>query len=181
MMFGGRSQAVVALILAGLAGWVTIATTTRFTRSTTQFVGFGLAIFLLAVVAGSRFAVGGAVMVALAGAVIEIGTAADQGWDRPLIIACLWYAAAELAWDSMECRDGRNRSPAAALERLGEVATVLVASLVAIVLAVAIMGSAPPRTLAVLAATVGVLAIGLIAATRQLAATDSNSGAATDG
>ena len=167
----GRPQALGAVFAAGLAGWITVATTTRFADSATRFVWFGLAIFLLAVVLGSRFAVGGAVLVALTGAAIEIGTVPVQRWDRSFAIACLWYVAAELAWDSMERRDGRHRSLAVDIERTREVATVVAATLVATVMAAALVGSAPPRSLVVLAAAVAALALGLVTATRRLLAT----------
>ncbi len=167
----GRPQALAAIATAVLAGWVTVATTTQFTDSTTRFVGFGLVIFALALILGSRFAIGGAVLVALVGAVIEIGTVPVQRWERSLAIACLWYLAAELAWDSMERRDGRQRSVAVDLERVRELATVIVATLVVTVVAAALVDAAPPRTLVVLAVTVGVMATGLVVATRHLLST----------
>ncbi len=167
----GRYHTLAALVIAGLAGWVTIATTTRFVESTSRFVGFGLAIFVIAVVTGSRFGVGGAVLVALGGAAIEIGTVPAQRWERSLVIAVLWYLAAELAWDSMERRDGRRRSLEAAVDRIREVGSVVALSVAVTMPAVALAGGAPPRNLVVLAATVGGLAIALIVATRHLTAT----------
>lgn len=180
MIRPGGKQALLAVMAAGLAGWITVATTTRFADSALRFVGFGLVIFVAAVLTGSRFAVGGAVLVALIGAVIEIGTVPVQRWERSLIIAGLWYVAAELAWDSMERRDGRDRRPGVTLERLSEVATVLVVSLGATIAAVALVGAAPPRTLLVLVVTVGGLAFALVIATRQLTATGEWRTGATD-
>lgn len=171
----GRLQALAAVVVAGSAGWVTVATTTRFTDSAARFVGIGLVVFVVAVIGGSRFAVGGAILVALIGAVIEIGTVPVQRWERSLMIACLWYVAAELAWDSMERRDGRIRPPAVAFERAQEIGTVVVVSLVATIVAVSLLGAAPPRTLVVLAVTVGGVALALIGATRRLTATDAQS------
>lgn len=170
MMGQGRTQALLAVVAAGMAGWITVATTTRFADSALRFVGIGLAVFVVAVLTGSRFAVGGAILVALIGAVIEIGTVPVQRWERSLIIAGVWYVAAELAWDSMERRDGRARRLGVTLERLREVGTVLAVSLGATIAAVALVGAAPPRTLLVLAAAVGGLALALILATRHLTA-----------
>lgn len=180
MIGRGRTEALLAVVAAGLAGWTTVATTTRFADSALRFVGLGLVAFLVAVLTGSRFAVGGAVLVALVGAVIEIGTVPVQRWERSLIIAGLWYVAAELAWDSMERRDGRDRRLGVAIERAREVGTVLAVSLAATVAAVALVGAAPARTLLVLAVTVGGLAVALIAATRHLTATDAHSADAAD-
>lgn len=176
MMRLGRAQALAAVVIAGSACWVTVATTTRFPDSAARFVGIGLVIFVMAVVTGSRFAVGGAILIGLIGAVIEIGTVPVQRWERSLIVACLWYVAAELAWDSMERRDGRIRPMTVAHERLREIGTVVVVSLVATVAAVSLFSAAPPRTLVVLAITVGGLALALIVATRHLTATGAATG-----
>lgn len=175
MMRLGRVQALVAIVAAGAAGWVTVATTTRFTDSAARFVVIGLVVFAVAVAGGSRFAVGGAILIALIGAVIEIGTVSSQRWERSLIIACLWYVAAELAWDSMERRDARVRSLAVAVDRVREIGTVMVTSLVVTIGAVSLVGAAPPRSLVVLVATVVGLAIALISATRRLSATGAAS------
>ncbi len=169
----GRPSALASIILAGFAGWYTVATTTRFPDAVTQFVSFGWVVLVLAVVIGSRFAVGSGVLIALAGAVIEIGTVSEQRWGRSLIIACLWYLAAELAWDSMERRDGRRRSQAVELERAREIGYVLVVSSIVTLVAVASAGAAPPRTLLVLALTVGAVALTLAVGARHLAAMDS--------
>lgn len=164
----GRAHALLAVATAGVAGWITVATTSRFADSAARLAGIGLVVFVVSVVTGSRFAVGVGVFCALIGAMVEIGSAPVQRWERSLVIAGLWYVAAELAWDSMERRDGRHRPMAVTLLRFREMGTVLVISLLATVVAVPLVGAAPPRTLVVLAATVGVVALALVAATRRL-------------
>lgn len=168
MMRLGRAQALLAITTAGLAGWITVATTSRFADSAARLAGIGLFVFVASVVTGSRSAVGAGVFCALVGAVVEIGTVPVQRWERALLIAGLWYVAAELAWDSMERRDGRERPPAVTLLRFREMGTVLVISLLATVVAVSFVGAAPSRTLLVMAVTLGVVALALIAATRRL-------------
>ncbi len=171
MIEGGRPQALLATAAATIAGWYTVATTTSFPGVASRLVALGLAAVLVAVILGSRFTVGAAVLSGLAGAGVEIVAVSAQRWDRVFIVGALWFLVAELGWDSMERRDGRRRSSAVNLVRGREVGTVIVLSLVATVITAALADDAPPRTLTILSLVVVLLSLALVVATRHLART----------
>ena len=80
----------------------------------------------------------------------DVASAAGQipEWVRSMIVGCLWYVALELAWDSIERRNGVARSSALELRRTNEVAVVVVVALAVSVGGYALSFLHLPRNLA---------------------------------
>ena len=170
----GRIQGLVAITLATATVVFIVGTTTRFPTSAAQLAGAGLAVMAFSVVLGWSAGIGLASLPLLSGAVIEHATVSTQDWFRATVIGCLWYCTAELAWDSIERRDGHQRTRAVNIRRLQEVASVVGATVVLALVSLILIGQAPDRTLWIQVLTLGMAVAALIAAGRHLTATGSD-------
>ena len=155
----GRLQAAAAVVLAAVTAAVIAGVSTR-----ADFAGrlaiVGVVFFAIALALGSARFVGIATVPVLGSAMVAAGGADDPAWVRSIVVGCLWYLAVELAWDSIERRDGGERSSALVHRRVHEVATVVTLSLVVTIAGFAASGVAPQRMLL----TQGPIVVGLIAA-----------------
>lgn len=175
---GGR-QTVAALGLAGVTAGVVAASSWAQSEIAGRLAIVGVALFAIALVLGSPRLVGLATLPVLGGALIASAAAAEPAWVRSIVLGCLWYVAAELAWDAIERRDGTERSSALDNRRTYEVATVVMLSLTITTVGFLVSFLAPARTMLV----VGLVVLGLLAAlrlaTRHLA--DAQGQGATSG
>ncbi len=152
----GRLQAGAALGLAAITAGVVTASSWPDSQLAGRTAILGVTILLVALVLGSARLVGISTLPILGGAIMA-SRATELSWARMIVVGCLWYIAAELAWDAIERRDGAGRSKALENRRVHEIATV-----VALALAITTAGYltaflAPARTL--VAEGLGVLGV----------------------
>ncbi len=117
----------------------------------------GTVVFVVAMLLGSGRLIGVATLLALAGGLIA-ASVTNPNWIRLIVVACLWYVAAELGWEAIDRRDEAQRSAALNSRRINEVATVVLLSICAATAALATSSFAPVRSLPV----VGVAVLGLL-------------------
>ncbi|MDJ0497892.1 MAG: hypothetical protein QNJ89_08685 [Acidimicrobiia bacterium] len=117
----------------------------------------GAVVFVVAMLLGAGRLIGVATLLTLAGGLIA-ATAANPNWIRLIVVACLWYLAAELGWEGIDRRDEAQRSAALNSRRINEVATVILLSICVAAVALATSSFAPVRSLSV----VGVAVLGLL-------------------
>ena len=156
----GRFQAVAAVVLAAATAAVIAAPTSARADFGGRLAMVGVVAFVIALAVGSARAVGLATVPVLGSALIATSGADDPDWVRSIVVGCLWYVAVELAWDSIERRDGGERTSALVHRRVHEVATVVTLSLIVTISGFLASGVAPPRTLL----TQGPIVVGLLAA-----------------
>ncbi|MGH1492894.1 MAG: hypothetical protein ACRBK7_26450 [Acidimicrobiales bacterium] len=132
----------------------------------------GVVVFVAGVVVGSERLAALASIPMLVGALL--GSDIDLGlvWGRSLIIGCLWYAALEAGWGSIEHRRiGGSSGGAVARRRSQEVAQIVVIAIVVGVAGVALTSVAPTRTLLVRGSVIATVLLGMAIALRHLRAT----------
>ncbi|MDH3293666.1 MAG: hypothetical protein OER95_05025 [Acidimicrobiia bacterium] len=172
-----RTSSATILVMAAAVGLGLIttlsivATTSRFPGPAAQLAWAGFVVLAASVALGWSAGVGLAGLPMLAAAVIEIATVSSQGWLRATAVGCLWFCTAELAWDSIERRDGQRRAARLNRRRVQEVATVVAATLAVTLTAVFLIGRAPDRTFWIQILTLGVAVAAMIASGRHLEAT----------
>ncbi len=138
----------------------------------------GAVVFVIALALGSARLVGAASLPVLGSALASSAGAGDPAWVRSIVLGCLWYVAVELAWASIECRDGAQRGTALDIRRINEVASIVVISLAVTMSAYAASSFDVSRTLArqVLLIVAVIAALGL--AIRHVVATAPTKGEA---
>jgi hypothetical protein len=169
----GVAQALMALVVAA-ASAATIAVS-HWTAGNVagRFALAGVVVFAIGLAFGSARLVGVASLPVLGSALLASATGESPAWVRSIVVGCLWYVAVELAWDSIERRNGVKRSSALEFRLFNEVASVVVISLGVTVVAYAASGLDAPRTVIGQAAIVVALFAALLFATRRLTATVS--------
>ena len=125
----GLAQMVAALAFASGAGGFVVATSWDQSQIAGRLAIGGVALFVLALTIGSPHLVGATTVPMLGSALMASGAGSEPAWVRSIVLGCLWYVAAELAWDAIERRDGCERSREFGFRRTNEVATVVVLSL----------------------------------------------------
>jgi len=160
--------AVSAGGLWGAAGVLIVASTDRFVTTVIQLVMFGLAVFAFSTGLGSSLGIGLATVPMLGAAVVQIAAVPEQSWLRAIAIGGLLYCGTELAWESIECRDGHQRSTAVTVQRFQEMAIVVVGALAITGLSLLVVERAPQRTLLIQVLIVGTAALALVFTIRQL-------------
>jgi len=178
VMREGRLQAGAALGLAGvIASAVALSSSTQ-TEIAGRLSFSGVALLSLALALGSARLVGVATLPVLGGALIASATANEPAWVQSIVLGCLWYVAAEFAWDAIERRDGAMRSGSFNTRRINEVATVVTLALITATAGFLLSFLAPVRTVLAVGPVMAGLLAGLIVATRHV--TDSRFGARPD-
>jgi len=117
----------------------------------------GVILFAFTLAVGSARLVGLATLPVFGAALVAAGGRASVG---SIVVGCLWYVALELAWDSIERRDGGERTAAFVHRRVHEVATVVTLALVVTIAGFAATDAAPERSLF----TQGPIIVGLLIA-----------------
>jgi hypothetical protein len=112
--------------------------------------------------------------------VVEIATGSGEDWLRATIVGALWFCAAELAWDAIDRRDGHERTRAANRRRLEEVATVVAVTFAVVLVSLALLAQAPPRTLLIQFLVLGIAVSAMVATGRHLARTGPDEGPGTN-
>ncbi len=164
----GWFQAAAAVVLTiGIASVVAVSSAAQ-TRIAGRLAVVGVATLSIALVLGSARLVGVATVPVLGGALVASAVAGEPTWVRATVLGCLWYIAAELAWDAIERRDGAQRSHGFAARRVHEVATVVALSLATAMAGFLVSSLAPVRTLFTTALLITGLVAGLILSTRHL-------------
>lgn len=105
------------------------------------------AIFCVALALGSSRIVGLTSFGVLGSALIASALSESSTWIESIFIGCLWYVAVELAWDSIDRRDGAVRSVSYNMRRVQELSSVVVVCLGVAWIAFAATELGPSRTL----------------------------------
>lgn len=128
----------------------------------------GLVFLAAGLLIGSERLVGFASLPMLAGALLSVEPIDGPAWGRSLIVGCLWYVALELAWASVERRDGVERAEAIGRQRRREVSQVVIVA-IAVGLGSALLATvAPARSLFVRGVVIAGFLAALIAAADRL-------------
>lgn len=168
----GWVAAVGAVTLGALTAFIVAGTESDYPWLVSRIALVGLALLAMGTAIGSEHAVGLASAPMLGAAVLGATAGGDTAWGRSMMIGCIWYVASELAWASIEQRDGTRRSAAVSNRRLQEVATVVIVGLGVGLAGAAASSLAPERTLVVRALVIGAALIALAGAARHLVGTD---------
>lgn len=158
-------------ILAAAAVIATISASSWSDPIAPRLSILSFAIFCVALTVGSSRIVGLTSLGVLGSALIASALAETSTWVESIFIGCLWYVAVELAWDSIDRRDGAVRSVAYNLRRVQELSSVVVICLGVTWIAFALTALGPSRTLVgrgvllLLALAALAVAIGHIAST----------------
>lgn len=125
----GLSQGVMAL--AVVATIVAIVVSSSWSRNQTpgRLAIASILFFAIALMLGSRGMVGATTVPILASALFSTAGLDETAWIRAAAVGVLWFVAAELAWDSIERRDGLRRTRAYTSKRVDETTTVVLVSL----------------------------------------------------
>lgn len=165
---GGR-QAIGSVLLAATSAGIVVAVSPLGTQIGGRVAVASVGFFALALAVGSTRLVG-LTTFAMAASTLATTSSSDPAWVRSTLIGCIWYAAVELAWESIDRREHQERSAAVAKLRINEVATVVTVALVMAAVAFAISSIAPQRTLLTQGATILVVLTTITFATRALEA-----------
>ncbi|NNC80805.1 MAG: hypothetical protein HKN94_11725 [Acidimicrobiales bacterium] len=155
----GAVQAVLSLVAA-----VSVTAAIASASPISTEIGGRLAVaafvcFILTLAYGSaRFV--GLSSIPMLSAALAASSSNDPAWVPAIVIGCLWYAAVELAWESIDRRSRGTPSVAVSQQRLNEVATVATLALAVTAAALTFASAAPQRTLL----SQGPIIIGLFAA-----------------
>lgn len=167
----GWPAALAGTLLAAATAVMVIGTSTMLVWLIGRLAVVGVVVFLLGVGFGSERLTGLASLPMLIAAVVGIDPGQGLAWGRALAIGCLWYAALEAGWGSIEHRHGARAGAAIAKQRVREVATVVFTAVVVGIGGVALTAMAPTRTVAVRALMVTAVLVALTLALRHLQAT----------
>lgn len=167
----GWVQTVAALVLAAVTATLIAVSTSSLSGVAGRLAIASVVVFAVATLLGSARVVGLTTVPVLGAALMASATTEEPAWVRSMVLGCIWYVAVELAWDSIERRDGGHRSSALDHRRAFEVATVVVISLAVTSAGFAASTLAPQRTLFAQAAMVLVVLAALGFAIRHVDAT----------
>lgn len=143
----GVAQGLAAVGVATVTAMIIATSAPADDPLTGRLVIAGVGLFAVALALGSARVVGATSFLVLGSALAGSATADNPTWVQAIIVGCLWYVAVELAWDSIERRDGAERATTLDLRRLNEVTTIVVMALVITVSAYAASSLEVPRTL----------------------------------
>lgn len=167
----GWFSAAAAPIVAVIAAVAVATSATNVIWLANRATIAGVVILTLGVLSGSERVVGLASLPFLAGAIAGSRPEDSAAWTAPLIIGVLWYLATELAWHSIEQRDGVVRTAAIKRGRRQEIATVVIVALL-VGLGGALLGTyAPTRTLFLRIVLIGSVLAAMGIAVRQMSET----------
>lgn len=144
----GGPQGLAAVAAAITTAAVIVASASSDDELAGRLAIVGAVVFVIALALGSARIVGATSLPVLGSALASSAGAGDPAWVRSILLGCLWYVAVELAWDSIERRDGARRGTALDLRRTNELAAIVVISLAVTVSAYAASSFDVPRTLA---------------------------------
>jgi len=164
----GRMHGLGALALAGLFVAIVVSSTGGQSAIAARLAISGLVLVALALAVGSPVLVGGSTLPMLGAALVASGSASQPTWVRSIVLGCLWYVAAELAWESIERREGVECTPAFNDRRVNEIANVVVLALCATTAGFAMSSFAPTRSVVAAGLATVPLLIGLTLASQRL-------------
>ena len=157
----GWQQAMAAILLLIAAAVVIAVSTWSQSQTAGRLAAAGVVLFVIALLLGSgRLVAITSLPVLIAGLITLVGQE-NPAWIRGMVVGLLWYVAAELAWDAIERRDGVRRTVAHNHRRTDEVSKVVLMSLSVSAVAILISGTAPVRSMLVLATVLVALAASL--------------------
>lgn len=164
----GRLQAAQALVLAGLGAGVVAASSGGQAQLATRLALAGVVMLGAGLALGSPRLVGVTTVPMLAAALISSGAGSETAWVQSIVLGCLWYVTAELAWDAIERRDGAKRTAEFDNRRTQEVATITALSIASTSVGFLFSYLAPTRSILVIGFAVLALFGCLSWATRRL-------------
>ncbi len=168
----GWRPAVAGLAMGGVTTAIVATSTTSALGSfVTRGAVAGLVILAVGLAIGSDRLVGSASLPVLGAALLGADQSGGLVLGRSIIIGCLWYVTLELCWASIELRSDTARTAALGLQRIREVATVVVGAVVVGLGGLAAASVAPTRTVLVRVVVVAAVLVATAAAVRQLAVT----------
>ena len=126
LLKSGIAQAGGAVTTATTSALLVIGWATDHRDVAGRLALAGLILFGLTLALGSARLVGLATLPMLGAALVAADGRASIG---SIVVGCLWYVTLELAWDSIERRDGGERTAAYAHRRVFEVTTVVTLTL----------------------------------------------------
>lgn len=177
----GAAQGLAALGVATVTALIIATSAEADDPLTGRLVVAGVVLFAMALAFGSARIVGATSFLVLGSALAGSATADNPAWVQSIIVGCLWYVAVELAWDSIERRDGAERAMTLDLRRLNEITTIVVAALAVTVSAYAASSLETPRTFFRQAVLIVALIAALGIAIRHLVATSPTTMGDPDG
>lgn len=165
----GWPQAVGALLVVAANTGLTAASTWSESQTAGRVAIFGVVMFVIALGLGSGRLVTATSLPILGAGLVSLIGEVDPAWVRAMAVGVLWYVAAELAWESIERRDGAGRTRAHTARRIDEVTTVVMVALAVSSVAIALSATvAPVRTIVISAFVLVGLALAMSAAARGL-------------
>jgi hypothetical protein len=163
-----------AVALASITGAITVADAGAAPSWPVSVgVGVGIGLLVVGLMLGSERVVGIASIPMLVGAAESLAPHVGEASLRPLIIGCLWFVSLELAWSSIERRDGVARPAAVDRQRVYEVSMVVVVTILVGLAATLVLPLAPTRTLLVRGVILGLVLAVMAEAVRRLRLADS--------
>ena len=164
----GWPQAVAATATVIAAVAVVAASSWDRDQTPGRLAITGAIMFVFALALGTRGLVGASGFVILAAALFTTAGIEEPAWIRSAAVGVLWFVAAQLAWDSIERRDGVGRTSAYTSRRIDETTSVIILSLVVTGAVFALSTAAPARTVFVIGLSLLGIAVGLLITTRGL-------------
>jgi hypothetical protein len=176
----GMATTAAALVMVSVTASTVALTADSMTWLAIRAAAIGLVLAAAGVMIGSSGLIGVATFPILSGALAGLDSGDGQGWGRSLIIGCLWYVSAELAWSAIERRAETEWAPAITWQRSREVATVVIIAVTVGLGAAGLASMAPSRTLFVRAVLAAAVLVSLAGALRQVVTTGTPSGEGPD-
>lgn len=167
----GSMAATGALALGAATTAIIVESASTYTWLVSRGAFLGLIVLAVGTAFGSERVVALATAPTLGSALLGVTAGGELAWGRSIIIGCLWYASLELAWASIEHRDGTIRTPAVGRSRLQEVATVVIVAVLVAGVGAAASSFAPERTLVVRVLVVSAVLLSVVGALRHLSTT----------
>jgi len=160
----GAAQAVLSLV-AAVSATVAIGSASPISSEIGGRLAVGALVFFILMLAYGSTRFVGLSSVPMLAAALSTSSSSNPAWVFAIVIGCLWYAAIELAWESIDRRSRGVPSETVSQRRLNEVATVATLALAVTAAALAAASVAPQRTLLYQ----GPIIIGLFAAVTLVA------------
>lgn len=167
----GATQGLAAMAAGIVTASIIASSASSGDPLTGRLAILGVVLFAVALALGSARIVGVTSLPVLGSALASSATADNPAWVQSIIVGCLWYVAVELAWDSIERRDGARRAIALDLRRINEVASVVFIALAVTATAYAASSFDLSRTLVRQVVLVVALIAALVLAIRHVVAT----------
>ncbi|MGI9605124.1 MAG: hypothetical protein ACR2P0_03200 [Acidimicrobiales bacterium] len=155
----GGLQGMASLVLAATTAAIIVAAAPLATEVGGRLALTALVFYGIVLIVGSARLVGLSSILML-GAALASTSSTDPEWVRSIVIGCVWYAAIEIGWSSIEQRKGAERTAAFNRRRVNEVATVVALAVIVTLAGLVGSGAAAERTLIAQAPIV----LGLVAA-----------------